>query len=96
VYVVLAVILTALAACSVLSYRLSGSRPAGETAAGQQLKGFLYVGAVALVALAVAVLVSGLLDDRTARAEGLAMFGLFTYPLYLLAALLLARRLSRR
>jgi hypothetical protein len=40
--------------------------------------------------------VSGLLGDRTARAEGLAMFGLFTYTIYLLAALLLGRRLSRR
>jgi hypothetical protein len=96
VYAVFAVILAALATCSVVSYRLSGSRPAGQPAARQQLRGFLYVGAVALVALAVAVVVAGLLGDRTARAEGLAMFGLFTYTLYLLAALLLARRVSRR
>jgi hypothetical protein len=83
------VILVALAAFSLLSLHLSRRAVAGGV--NEQLKGFLYVGAAALLALAVAVVVVGLLGDQGARAEGLAMFGFFVYALYLATALLLHR-----
>ena len=91
-YAAFAVILVALAAFSVACFHLgdvSGARASAPRAL--QLKGFLYVGAVALLGLALAVVVVGLVGDRTAPAEGLAVFGLFTYAVYLLAALVLDR-----
>ena len=88
-YPALAVILLALAVFSVVATR----RP---QPASDQLKGFVYVGAVALVLLAVVVVVVGMVADRNARAEGLAIFGFFTYAIYLLAAVLVDRVSSRR
>jgi hypothetical protein len=92
VYAAFAVILVALAAFSVACFHL-GVVPgaAAPPRRSQQLKGFLYVGAVALLGLALAVVVVGLVGGRRAPAEGLALFGLFTYALYLLAALVLDR-----
>jgi hypothetical protein len=65
-------------------------------AAHQQLQGFLYVGAGAVAALSLAVVVVGLLGDRAGRAESLAMFGFFTYALYLAGTMLLYRMTTRR
>ena len=61
-----------------------------------QLKGFVYVGAAALAALAVAVVIVGLVAAPKGIAEGLAVLGFFGYLLYLVAAtvglFLVARR----
>jgi cell division protein FtsW (lipid II flippase) len=94
VYAALAVILLALAAFSVLCVHAGSGAP--DSSVGQQLKGFLYVGALALLGLALAVLLVGLLGNRSARAEGLAMFGCFTYAIYLLAAFVVVDRVSSR
>jgi hypothetical protein len=51
-----------------------------------QLRAFLYVGAGALVLLAVAVIIVGLTASRTGVAEALAVLGFFGYALYLGAA----------
>jgi hypothetical protein len=89
----LALILISVAAFSVASFRLARHRAAPGTDF-EQLKSFIYVGAAALVTLAVAVLVVGALADRNGQAEGLAMFGFFSYPIYLLVAIAIDR-LSR-
>jgi NADH:ubiquinone oxidoreductase subunit 3 (subunit A) len=62
----------------------------------EQLKGFIYVGAVALLLLAVAVVLLGVLGDRSGRAEGLAVLGFFGYAAYLGAATLVLYVMSRR
>lgn len=61
-----------------------------------QLKGFVYVGAAVLVALAVAVVVVGLVAGANGIAEGLAVLGLFAYLLYLVAAFLVLFVAARR
>ena len=43
----------------------------------EQLRGFVYVGAGALALLAIAVIAMGLFANRSGRAEGLAVLGLF-------------------
>ena len=86
--------LLALAGFSVLCVH-AGRGVAGGSVS-QQLKGFLYVGAVALLGLALAVLLVGLLSERSAGAESLAIFGCFTYAIYLGAALVVDRVSSRR
>ncbi len=83
-YLALAVILMVLAVFSVVAAHRP--RPASD-----QLRGFVYVGAVALLGLAGAVIVVGIVADRAARAEGLAIFGFFTYAIYLAAAVLIVR-----
>ncbi|MET1008081.1 MAG: hypothetical protein ABWX96_21200 [Propionibacteriaceae bacterium] len=92
-YAALALIMVALAGSSVVATRSAGRR--GHRV-GDQLTGFVYIGAGALVLLAAAVLVLGLVDDRGARAEGLAMFTLFTYAIYLLAAFVIQHLTDRR
>jgi NADH:ubiquinone oxidoreductase subunit 3 (subunit A) len=62
----------------------------------EQLKGFIYVGAVALALLAVAVVVMGLFANRSGRAEGLAVLGFFGYAAYLGAATLVLYVMSRK
>ena len=84
--------MVALAVSSVLASRSVGRR---GRVVGDQLLGFVYVGAGAIVLLALVVLLVGLVDDRAARAEGLAMFGLFTYAIYLLAAFVIHRLRAR-
>ena len=59
---------------------------AGRRIDPEQLRGFVYVGAGALVLLAVAVILMGLFGTRSGRAEGLAVLGLFGYAAYLIAA----------
>jgi hypothetical protein len=86
--------LLGLAVFSVLCAGAGGRRPHADVS--QQLKGFLYVGAVALLAVALAVLLVGWLGNHPARAESLAMFGCFTYAIYLLAAFVVDRMSSRR
>jgi hypothetical protein len=92
----LALILIAVAAFSALVARLA--RRAGApawTIDRDQLQGFLYVGAGALLLLAIAVIVAGLVAARTGVAEALAVLGFFGYAVYLLAAALITL-LSRR
>jgi hypothetical protein len=62
----------------------------------EQLRGFVYVGAGALVLLAVAVILMGLFGNRTGRAEGLAVLGFFGYAAYLVAATLVLYVISRK
>ena len=105
----LAVILIAFAAFTVIVVRLRRPARTSEDSNGplhpanpqqridpEQLKGFIYVGAVALALLAVAVIVMGLLADRSGRAEGLAVLGFFGYAAYLGAAAVLLHIMSRR
>jgi hypothetical protein len=95
----LAVILLAFAGFTVIVVRLRRPvrAPDESTEAGagadrerridpEQLRGFVYVGAGALVLLAVAVILMGLFGNRTGRAEGLAVLGFFGYLAYLVAA----------
>jgi hypothetical protein len=99
VFWALAVILLAFAGFTVIVVSLRRpSRATAEpneattsTAAGrridpEQLRGFVYVGAGALVLLAVAVILMGLFGTRSGRAEGLAVLGFFGYAAYLIAA----------
>jgi hypothetical protein len=62
----------------------------------EQLRGFVYVGAIALALLAVAVIVMGLFANRSGRAEGLAVLGFFGYVAYLLAAAVVLYLMSRK
>ena len=62
----------------------------------EQLRGFVYVGAGALVLLAVAVILMGLFGNRSGRAEGLAVLGFFGYAAYLVAATLVLYATSRK
>jgi hypothetical protein len=62
----------------------------------EQLRGFVYVGAGALVLLAVAVILMGLFGTRSGRAEGLAVLGFFGYAAYLIAATVVLYATSRR
>ena len=93
----LALILLAFAGFSVLVIRMR--RPAANPDARfdiEQLKGFVYVGAGALVLLAVAVVVVGLVSGPTGRAEALAVLGFFGYALYLISAALVLFVMARR
>ena len=93
----LALILLAFAGFSVLVIRLR--RPAANQDARfdiEQLKGFVYVGAGALVLLAVAVVIVGLVSGPTGRAEALAVLGFFGYALYLIAAAVVLFVMARR
>ena len=97
----LAVILLTFAAFSVLVIRRR--RPAQAYGPSSrldvdQLKGFVYVGAVVLALVSVTVITTGLIDAGSGRAEALAVLGFFGYALYLLAsaaALYLMARRSR-
>jgi hypothetical protein len=109
VFWALAVILLAFAGFTVIVVRLRRPVPATdestEASAGavlgrrldlEQLRGFVYVGAAALVLLAVAVILMGLFGNRTGRAEGLAVLGFFGYAAYLVAATVLLYVMSRK
>ena len=89
-YPVLAVLLLALAAATVLVIRRRGARVSEEAL------GFGYVGAAGLAVLAVAVVVVGRVAVVPGRAEGLALLGLGTYVVYLLAAWAVVRFIGRR
>jgi hypothetical protein len=97
VFWALALILIAVAAFSAGVARLP--RRAGapvSTVDRDQLHGFLYVGAGALLLLAIAVIVAGLVAARTGVAEALAVLGFFGYAVYLLAAALITLLGRRR
>ncbi len=83
---VLAVVLLALAAFTVMVVRRSATAR-GPMLDRDQLLGFTYVGAGGLTLVAVAVLVLGALAPTSARAESVAVLGLFGYLLYSLVAL---------
>jgi hypothetical protein len=96
VFWALAVILVAVAGFTVLvAYRHRPSE-SGRRLDLEQLRGFVYVGAGALVLLAGAVIVLGLLNDGNGRAEGLAVLGFFAYAVYLAAAGLITYAMARR
>lgn len=57
--------------------------PAGDL---EQIKGFVYVGAGALVLLVVAVVIVGSASGGSGVAEGIAILGFVAYLVYLLAA----------
>ena len=105
----LAVILLAFAGFTVLVVRLrrpvrAADKPLDATVHTdhgrridlEQLRGFVYVGAIALALLAVAVIVMGLFANRSGRAEGLAVLGFFGYVAYLLAAAVVLYLMSRK
>jgi hypothetical protein len=107
VFWALAVILLAFAGFTVVVVRLrrpahapddpeSTNRPSSGRIDLEQLKGFVYVGAVALALLAVAVILMGLFANRSGRAEGLAVLGFFGYAAYLIAATVLLYVMSRK
>jgi hypothetical protein len=101
VFWALAVILLAFAGFSVVVIRRPRPAPAYSPNSRfdvEQLKGFVYVGAVVLALVSVMVITTGLIDGRSGRAEALAVLGFFGYALYLLAsagALYLMARRSR-
>ncbi len=64
--------------------------------APQAVDGFGVVGASALLLVAVAVLIVGVVSDRGDRAELLAMVALFAYLVFVLVALTLTRYVGRR
>jgi hypothetical protein len=97
VYLALAVILLAFAGFTILVLRRRV--PSGVTDPRfdvDQLKGFVYVGAGALAALAVAVVIVGLVAGPNGIAEGLAVLGFFGYLLYLVAAAVVLFVAARR
>jgi len=109
VFWALAVILLAFAGFTVIVVRLRRPAGAADATAGpeegsrperridlEQLKGFVYVGAGALALLALAVILMGLFANRSGRAEGLAVLGLFGYAGYLVAATVVLYLLSRK
>jgi hypothetical protein len=86
-YWALAMILLAFAGFTVLVVWRRQPSPVPDTYFDlDQLKGFVYVGAAALAALAVAVVVVGLVAAPNGVAEGLAVLGFFGYLLYLVVA----------
>ena len=90
----LAMILAAVAGFSALIVRRhtgGGGRPSLDP---DQLKGFVFVGAAALALLAGAVVVVGLRNEASGKAEALAVLGFLAYGVYLAAAvaIMLARR----
>lgn len=92
----LAVILVAVAGFTafVVIRRTAGPRDQDHPGLDpDQIRGFLFVGAAALVLLTVAVVVLGLLD-ADGRAEALAVLGFLAYGVYLATAvgIMLARR----
>ena len=92
----LALILLAVAVFSATVARLPRRATTSDWVVDRdQLRGFLYVGAGAVLLLAVAVVVAGLFARRSGVAEALAVLGFFGYALYLLAATLITA-LSRR
>jgi hypothetical protein len=96
VFWALALILIAVAAFSAGVARLPHRAGAADWAVDRdQLRGFLYVGAGALLLLAIAVIIAGLAAARTGVAEALAVLGFFGYAVYLLAAAVITL-LSRR
>jgi hypothetical protein len=96
VFWALALILIAVAAFSAGVARLPRRAGAADWAVDRdQLRGFLYVGAGALLLLAIAVIIAGLAAARTGVAEALAVLGFFGYAVYLLAAAVITL-LSRR
>jgi len=109
VFWALAVILLAFAGFTVIVVRLRQPVRANDHAhkdagAGnparridlEQLRGFVYVGAGALALLAIAVIAMGLFANRSGRAEGLAVLGLFGYAAYLVAATVVLYVMSRK
>jgi hypothetical protein len=107
VFWALAVILLAFAAFTVVVVKLRrplrGPDDASEAVARtntaidlEQLKGFVYVGAVALALLAAIVILVGMFANRHARAEGLAVLGFFGYAAYLAAGALVLYVMSRK
>jgi hypothetical protein len=109
VFWALAVILLAFAGFTVLVVRMrrqvrAADEPSDGTVAADhvrridldQLRGFVYVGAVALALLAVAVIMMGLFANRSGRAEGLAVLGFFGYAAYLGAATVVLYVMSRK
>ncbi len=105
----LAVILLAFAGFTVLVVRLRRPERATDHAHDddgasnpatridlEQLRGFVYVGAGALALLAIAVVAMGLFANRSGRAEGLAVLGLFGYAVYLVAATVMLYVISRK
>jgi len=109
VFWALAVILLAFAGFTVIAVQLRHPARAADAPAGpedgsrperridpEQLKGFVYVGAGALVLLALAVILMGLFGNRSGRAEGLAVLGFFGYAAYLVAAIVVLYLMSRK
>ena len=68
----------------------------GWTFDSVQLRGFLYVGAGAMVLLALVVILLGLTRSNSGVAEALAVLGFFGYALYLGAAALIVLLGQRR
>lgn len=83
-YPFLALLLVTLAVFTVVVVR-------GREGVSDEAIGFTYVGAAALTLVAVAVVLIGRLSPVVGQAEGLALLGLGTYVVYLLAAWVVVR-----
>jgi hypothetical protein len=97
VYAAFALLIAAFAGFSVLVLR---RRPADQRSEPgldvEQLKGFIYVGAVALLMLALTVVIVGVAMGHTGRAEAIGVLGFFGYALYLTAATVVLYVMARR
>jgi hypothetical protein len=92
-YPALAMILVGVAGFTVVVVRTT---PSARDRARENLEGFGYVGAAALLLLAAVVIMIGLLGNGSGQAEGVAMVGFFAYLAYMLIAYFLTRYLGRR
>ena len=79
---ILAGLLLALAGFTAAVVHRSAGR-AGPRLDTDQLRGFCYVGAAALVLVAVVVVIVGVVRPGTGMAEGTALLGFFGYVVYL-------------
>lgn len=91
---VLLVLATAGFSVGVMTWRTRRAR-IGSVLDREQIEGFVFVGAAALVLLAVAAAVLGWALGRPGPAEALAVVGLMAYLLYLLVAVVLLHRTAR-
>ena len=92
----LLVVATALFAAGVVWRRVRRPGPSLPSSIDlDQVQGFVFVGSGTLVLLGVAVLVLGL-AGREGQAEAMGVLGLIAYLVYLLVAVLLIRRTTRR
>jgi hypothetical protein len=93
----LLVVATAAFAAGVVWWRVHfrGTAPAPSGLDLEQVQGFVFVGSGALVVLGVGVVVIGL-TGRIGPAEAVGVLGLVAYLVYLVLAMLIIRRTTRR
>ncbi len=76
--------------------RRTAAATAAERVEGEALRRLLYVGSLALVLLAVAVVVTSLATTRADQGQKVAVLGLFAFLVYVIVAVLVSGRARRR